>query len=238
MTNGSIVDDRQASRSRQELRCASADVLAVTPGVVPFGVTLGVTAAVGGTSVPVGLVGSLLVYGGSAQLTTISLLQAGSTAFAAVVAGALVNLRLLLYGAALEPRFRGQPRWFRLLGPQLIIDQTFLSATRRTSFSGSSFRAYWCWLGGLLGSVWLSAVAVGLVLGPVLPDLPHLWLVGAALFLGILAPRLQGRPSVAAAATAGVTAVAVAQVSVGLGLVVGGLAGMAAGTWMEGRADG
>ena len=45
-------------------------------------------------------------------------------------------------------------------------------------------------------NVW---IALGIGLGPVLPDLPHLGLVGTALFVGLLVPRLTSRPAIVAA---------------------------------------
>jgi hypothetical protein len=51
-------------------------------------------------------------------------------ALTALSAAALINVRLLLYSASIEPRFRRQPRWFRWLGPALLIDQTYLHGHR------------------------------------------------------------------------------------------------------------
>ena len=51
---------------------------------------------------------------------------------AAVVGTALVvNARHLMYSAALAPTFQSQPRWFRWLGPYLLIDQLFALTTVR-----------------------------------------------------------------------------------------------------------
>jgi predicted branched-subunit amino acid permease len=174
------------------------------------------------------VVGAVLVFGGSAQLTTLTVLHLGSGLLAAVLAGAVVNARILLYGAALEPLFRGQPKWFRLLGPQFIQDQTYLSALGRPGHDRDEFRAYWGWLSLALLTVWTGSVVVGLLVGPLLPPLPHLPLVGTALFVAMLVPKLVDMSTVTAAAVSAAVAVLVAHVLPELGILGGTVAGVVA----------
>ena len=209
-------------------RAALRDVLTVSPGIVPFGVMLGVTAVTTGAGALAAVTGALLVFGGSAQLTTMSVLHLGAGLVAAVLSGAVVNARILLYGAALEPRFRGQPTWFRLLGPLLIQDQTYLSTTARDGFGADDFRYYWGWLGCTLLAVWTGSVGLGVLVGPFLPALPHLGLVGTALFVAMLVPRLVGRQALVAAGVSAAVALLVAHVVPELGILGGTAAGVVA----------
>jgi predicted branched-subunit amino acid permease len=218
-------------------RAALRDILAVSPGVIPFGVMLGVTVVTTDTGALAGMLGAVLVYGGSAQLTAITVLHAGAGLLAAVLSGALVNARILLYSAALEPRFRSQPLWFRLVAPAFIQDQTYLSATGREEICGPRFRRYWAWLGGSLLVVWTSSVALGLAAGPLLPPLPHLGLVGTALFIAMLVPRLLTREAVLAAGVSLATAFVVARFLPELGILVGAAAGVLAATITGPRAQ-
>lgn len=207
-------------------RAAVRDIAALSPGVVPFGLMLGITVTATASGSASALVGAAWVFGGSAQLTTITVLHLGASLAAAVLSGAVVNARILLYGAALEPFFRGQPLWFRLLAPGFIQDQTYLSATGRSWAAPADFRRYWGWLGASLLAVWTASVGLGLLLAPVLPPLPHLALVGTALFIAMLVPRLIDASSLAGAAAAAVTAVAVAQFLPQLGILLGATSGV------------
>jgi predicted branched-subunit amino acid permease len=101
-------------------------------------------------------------------------------------------------------------------------------ASAREDLDDDTFRTYWLWLGGTILAVWTSSIALGVLLGPALPDLPHLPLVGTTLFVGMLAPRLVTRPAVVAAAAAGLTAGLVSQVAPALGIVAGAVAGVLA----------
>jgi predicted branched-subunit amino acid permease len=208
---------------------AAQDVLALTPALLPIGAALGVVIAASRTGDVAGLLGAPLVYGGSAQLTATTMFQHGAALAAIVGSAALVNARLVFYSATLAQRFHAQPRWFRFLGAHFIIDQTYLSALRRPEHVDQDFRRYWLCLGlGVMG-VWSAAVGLGLLLGPRLPSLPHLPLVGTALFVGMLVPRLRDRAGVAAAAASGVVASVAAHAPAGVGVLAGTVVGVAAG---------
>jgi predicted branched-subunit amino acid permease len=224
-----------ARPSHAPARDAWRDVRVVAPGVAPFGVLLGVTLSAYGEHPAAVLAGAAAVYGGSAQLATSTVLHSGAGVASAVGAGVVVGARLLLYGAALEPRFRGQPSWFRWLGPAFVLDQTYVSAALRPEYRGASFRRYWGAMGLLLLLVWLAAVGVGLVAAPLLPDLPHLVLVGAAMFLAMLVPRLVDRPAVTAAVVGGVVSAVAALLVPALAVLAGTLTGVVAATLVRRR---
>jgi predicted branched-subunit amino acid permease len=207
---------------------ALRDTLAVSSGMVSFGLVLGITIRALGRDAASGIIGAASVYGGSAQLTTVTLLAQGSLLPLAVLSGLVVNLRLLLYSAAMGDRFADGPRLFRWLAPHLIIDQTFLMSQTRRELRGASFRRYWLHLGGFVLLVWCTSVSAGELLAPVLPPLPHLTLVCTAMFLGLLVPRLTTRPAVVAAVVGATTTALVSQVVPELGIVAGALAGVAA----------
>ncbi len=208
---------------------AVRDVLTVAPGIVPFGIALGIVIASSPMGDGAGLLGAPLVCGGSAQLTATTMFQQGAGLLAVVGSALIVNARLLLYSASLATRFRAQPTWFRLAAPHFIIDQTYLASLDRPGHAGRQFRAYWLWLGLGVMAAWSAAVGIGVLVGPRLPSLPHLALAGTALFVGMLMPRVRDRPSVRAAIAAAIVAPLAAQVVPTAGVVIGVAAGMAAG---------
>jgi len=214
---------------------AARDVLAVTPALLSFGVTLGVVVASTTTGDLAGWLGAPLVYSGSAQLAATTLFNHGAGLLTIVASAVAVNARLLLYSAALAPRFQRQPRWFQLIGAHFITDQTYLSAQARPGRSGADFRAYWLGVGGGVAAVWSAAVGLGLSLGPHLPTLPHLPLASSALFLGMLTPRLREPTGRAAAIVAAAVAPVATQVVPTLGVLAGAAAGIGAGLAMRKR---
>ena len=229
---------RPAATGPSPTQQARADLLAMSSTMIPFGLALGVTVSALRVGDAASVAGGFLMYAGAAQLSATTMLSHGAAFVAVVVSAVIVNSRLLLYGAALEPAFRDQPWWFRWLGIHFIIDGSFVAAMSRPALMAdrAGFRRYWLYFGLLLLGIWTSSVAVGVLLGPVLPSLPHIGLIGLALFVSMLMPRLTSRPAVAAAATAAPrrTPDHVGRVP-SLGIIAGACAGVVAGTVTAGR---
>jgi predicted branched-subunit amino acid permease len=216
---------------------ALRDIWPMALGVVPFGLLIGVTLGRMHVGAASGLGSSALYFGGSGHIAALTLLQDGAGPAAVLAGVAVVNSRLALYAAVLQPRFADQPGWFRWLAPQVLVDQTYAVATARPDLHGAAFRRYWFTAGGAFALVWLGSNAAGLALGPVLPPHSPLEIAAPALFVGLLVPHLARRPGAVAAGVAGVVAAAASVLPSGVGLVLGALAGMLAGTAVE-RAGG
>lgn len=209
---------------------AVRDIAPVVLGLLPFGTVVGVAVHDAGVAPAPGLATSALLYGGTANIAALTLIGAGAGPAAVLLAVIVVNARLLVYGAGLEPRFRDQPAWFRWLGPQLIVDQSFAAATSRPDLADPArFRHYWLTTGAVIGAGWCSAIAGGLVLGPVLPPGTPLDIAAPATMAVLLAPRLTTRPGAAAAIAAAVVAALSAGLPHHAGLFPAALAGLVAG---------
>jgi predicted branched-subunit amino acid permease len=221
--------DRRTPRPVARLdRDGLRDVAPMVVGVAPFAVILGVM--IGQLqAVPAwaALLGAPLLYAGSAHLAVLTLLESGAGATTVVAAAAIVNARLAVYGAALEPRFRDQPGWFRWLAPHFIVDQTYAIASARPDLAEPDrFRRYWLTAGLALGAGWSAAMAAAVALGPFVPVGPALAFASTAVFVGLLVPRLRERTALRPAAIAAVVALVAAPLPHGSGLLVATLAGV------------
>lgn len=206
---------------------ATRDILPLALSVVPFGAVVGVALDKAGDAGIGALVATVLLYAGSAQLATLSVLAAGGGVLGAVLAGAIVNARLLLYSAAHGHRFRtGQPTWFRWVGPLTTVDQTFALASAAPDLVGRAFRRYWGVMGTVLGTVWITAVVLGTRLGDVLAGPSPLDMAAPATLVALLVPHLGDPRLRRVAAVAGVTALVGAGLPSGLGLAAAVLAGL------------
>jgi 4-azaleucine resistance transporter AzlC len=109
---------------------------------------------------------SVAVFSGGAQFAVVSVLAAGGAALPAVIAGVLVNARLLAMGLGVAPFLRGG-RLRRLFEAQAIVDASFVIASRQ---DGTFDR------GRLIGatlpqvSAWIAGTAIGVLAGPVSGD--------------------------------------------------------------------
>lgn len=207
---------------------AVRDILPVVLSVMPFAAVIGVTIAQAGR-VPdwAGLLAGPLMYGGSAQLAAVSLLDAGAGLATVLSTVVVVNARLTMYGAGIEPRFRRQPWWFRWLGPHFLVDQTFAVALPRDDLDDPArFRRYWLTAGLVLGVGWTATMGAALLLGPAVPAGSALDVAAPALFVGLLVPMLRRPRARRAALVAAVVAVVAAPLPNGGGLLAGAVAGV------------
>lgn len=205
-----------------------AAMLPLTIAYVPFALVIG--AAVAEVDDPVaGWAGSWLIFGGSAHLAALRGL-AGGTAAMAVVAGVLVQARLLVYGASMAPRWRAQPRWFRAVGAALLIDPTWALAERQASAEMSlrDQRRFFLGAALTLGTVWSAAIALGAVVGERLPH-AGLGLAAPVCLMALVGPRLRERDHRWAAITGSAAALVFTGGPAGMAMMVAIVCGCVAG---------
>jgi predicted branched-subunit amino acid permease len=195
-------------------------------------VSFGATCVGGGLAwwVPVAL--SVLVFAGGAQIAAVGVVLAGGSPVAAVLAGAVLNTRLLPYGFAVadvvgpaRPAVGGGfaatggtavatvRRWLaRLLGPHVITDESVAFALRQDSAERRR-SAFWA-CGIALFALWNVSVLLGVALGSVMRDTNAFGLDATfpAVMLALALPTLTSRPTRIAAGTGAVIAVALTPV--------------------------
>lgn len=214
-----------------------AGVWALAPllvGVVPFGMIYGVLALANGLSPAAALAMSSILFAGSAQFLFCQLIGAGAPATIIVAEVGLLNLRHLLYSAALAPRLAHLPRRWKLTLAYLLTDEAFAAINRREIEDQLHPYRHWFYLGaGLaLWTGWQLSTAAGVLLGA---RLPSDWPLDFALpltFIAIVAPLIRDRATLAAAVVAGFVALLVAGLPFKLGLLAATLAGMMVGWWV------
>lgn len=211
---------------------------AVSPlllAVVPFGLVLGVTAAATVVGGILGIATSSIIFAGAAQLVTVQLLDGGTSLFVVILTALVVNVRHLMYSAAMAPHFSEFPQRSRWLLPYLLTDQAFaVSMTRYETTDDPLYkRWYFAGAGLTLWTSWQIATVTGVLLGAQIPDSLGLSFAIPLVFLALLIPVVQTRPGLLAAVVGGLVAVAAFDAPYGLGLVIGALVGISAGVVAE-----
>jgi 4-azaleucine resistance transporter AzlC len=133
-------------------------------GVAVFvlGLTFGALARADGWGLVAPLVGSVVIFSGSAQFTLATVLGAGGSVPAAVAAASLINARFLPMGLSVAPSLKGG-RWRRCLEGQSVVDGSWVAAHLgggrfdRARLMGATAMQYPAWVGG---------TALGLFLAP------------------------------------------------------------------------
>src|ERR671933_2225578 len=168
--------------------------------VFPFGVSFGLLARSVGMGPVAPIVMSATTFAGSAQFAVASILDAGGTAAAAILAAVLLNVRYAPISISVGDIFGGAaPK--RLVQSQLIVDESWALSTR----GGGRFdRNVLLGAGLLLYPSWVAGTTLGVFGAGVLGNPARLGLDAAfpALFLALLVPQLRGRRALAAAVAA------------------------------------
>jgi 4-azaleucine resistance transporter AzlC len=178
-------------------------------GYVPIGLAYGVLAQKAGLSALNTLLMSLLVYAGSAQLIAVGLFAGGASVLSIVLTTFVVNLRHLLFSAAVAP-FLQHWRKIDLAGfAYELTDETFAVHSAQFASEGVPGRAEVFATNVTAQVSWILGTALGVLLGSVIADVKPLGLDYAlpAMFIALLILQIQDRVQVAVALLAGALSV-------------------------------
>jgi 4-azaleucine resistance transporter AzlC len=208
----------------------AAGIRAAVPLVVPtllIGASFGVAASTVGWGVVAPVVMSAIVFSGAAQFAIASVLGAGGSVVAAVLAGSLIATRFLAMGVAIGPSMRGGPLR-RALEGQAVVDASLVLARvgdarygpRR--LLGATAPQYACWTTGTL---------IGVLVGDRIADPEALGLdaVFPAFFVVLVAGELTTRAARVTAAVAALIVIALIPVAPPGVPVIAACAAVAAG---------
>jgi predicted branched-subunit amino acid permease len=195
---------------------------------VPFALVLGVAMTESAMPTAIAWSTNIVVFAGASQLATVSL-AATATWLTLVATASVINLRHVMYSAALSPRFADQPRWFRRLGPFLLIDQLFALVGPRAEMSSRAWRRYYLAAGLFYFVSWMVVVTVGLVVGSSIPAAWRFDVAAALMFAGLVALGIADRPGVIAAVAGAVGCAIGLRAPNGSGILIGAIVGVVVG---------
>lgn len=209
------------------------EVAPLAIGVAIYGLAFGLLAVQAGFgTLQVGVMGGIVFAGGS-QIVATERLAAGAGAFAAVLAGLALNVRLLLVTASIRDIYANRPWWQVALGAHLTTDENWaLMLAQRVKGRDVG---YWYLVGGgaCLLLVWCAATVLGVIFARVIPDPKALGMDFAftAAFIAIARSLWKGKSDLLPWLTAaGVVALVTraAGLEPSWGLILGGIAGAGA----------
>lgn len=205
-------------------------------GVFPFGVIYGALALNAGLSPAASQLMSSVVFAGSAQFVSTQLFRESAPGLIIILTIAVVNLRHVLYSASLAPYLKDLSMKWKVALAYLLTDEAYAPSAIHYEKEGATPTSHYFVLGaGLaLWLVWQLSTAVGVFLGAEIPAWLPLDFALPLTFIAMLIPALKNRPTVAAALSAGLVALAARSLPFKLGLILAALTGVVVGTLLEG----
>tara|TARA_B100002052_G_scaffold230039_1_gene212674 strand:+ start:1450 stop:2208 length:759 start_codon:yes stop_codon:yes gene_type:complete len=199
--------------------------------VLPFGLIAGVVTASLGYSPWIATALSVCIFAGTSQIAAIQLVDDGAPLVVILLTVLFINLRFMMYSAAIAPYFRGARRVVKAAVAYFLTDQAFMIGL--AGFEGRATRrrrvAFYLGAAGSLWAGWQVATVVGAVAGASIPPDWGLNFAVPLTFIALLVPAITDRASFAAAVTGGVVATAAHALPWHLGLIVGAVSGIGAG---------
>jgi len=206
-------------------------------GVFPFGMIYGALALNAGLSAFASQMMSSIVFAGSSQFVTAQLVQDAAPGFVIILTIAVVNLRHMLYSASLAPYLRDLPMKWKILLSYLLTDEAYAPSIIKYEEEGEKPFSHWFLFGAgfSLWFIWQVSTALGIFLGTEMPEDIPLEFALPLTFIAMVVPILKKRPIIAAAVSAGITALLAYHLPFKLGLILAALVGIIVGTVLEGK---
>lgn len=171
-------DERQplVMRLSQELSEGIFDTLPLALGVAAYGFAFGIFAAQAGmTELQTGFMGAF-VFAGSSQLIAVERFVGGAGAWAAILAGLSLNLRIFLMTASMQAIFKGKPIWKILLGLHLTADENWALWHAKRAIGKNVGYDYFLGSGLCIFLAWVLATLMGVMLVQIMPSVRALGL--------------------------------------------------------------
>lgn len=206
-------------------------------GTGAWALVVGVAMIKTGLSVPMALGMTILVYAGSAQIAALPLIAAGAPIWVVLFTALVINLRLMIYSAALSPMVREFSMAWRLLLGYNTTDTGFVLLMQHVEQYPDRPHRKWFFFGTAVGNwlVWQIMTVVGIVLGSQIPADWGLDFAGTLALAALAMLSLFNPYAGAGALVAGGVALAASALPLKLGLITAIVAGIATAMILEAR---
>lgn len=170
-------------------------ILPIISGIVPFGAVMGSAFAEAKLSFFQAMLMNTAVYAGAAQLATTDLMKMNAAWFVVVATGLIINLRFLLYSAAMAPYMRETGFFQKFFVSFTLTDQSYAAMTANTDKISSNKEAIEFYLGTAVCMLltWHAAVIAGFVFGNFAPASLALDFAIPLSFVALLVPTIKSK---------------------------------------------
>jgi predicted branched-subunit amino acid permease len=204
-------------------------------GIAAWGLVTGVAMSRSGLSTTQAIGMSLLVFAGSAQLASVPLMAAGLPIWTVLLTATLVNVRFVIFSAAIQPHFKQLPLARRALVGYLNGDLNFVLFTQRYPRVGPDpgKAGFFFGVSAANWTAWQLSSIAGILLATQIPDAWGVGFAGTLALIALVLPLAARWPGNLAVAVAAIVAVVSASLPYRMNIVLAVVAGIAVGVAAE-----
>lgn len=168
-------------------------IVPIISGIIPFGAVMGSAFAEAKLSFYQAMFMDTVVYAGAAQLATTELMRLNTATFVVVVTGLIINLRFLLYSAALSPSLEKSSPWVKFFCAFTLTDQSYAAMTANHDKFTTDEEAVQFYMGTAVAMLlaWHLSVVAGYIFGNFAPASLNLDYAIPLSFVALLIPTLK-----------------------------------------------
>jgi predicted branched-subunit amino acid permease len=203
-------------------------MLPVIVGVVPFGIVMGTVAAHAELNFSQSFLMNIFVFAGASQLAAVDLMTKHTESVVVIATGLTINLRFLLYSAALSPILQRASLLKKLVCAYCLTDQNYtvmIGNQKHLHTHADSLRFYF---GASLCMflAWNISVALGFVFGNVAPASWSLEYAVPLSFVALVMPTMKDRRYIYVAVFSSVASLCLSSMPFRLGLLLSSFLGI------------
>lgn len=227
MSNAAALEIPTEKQAFKEAVKTSAPTM---PGIFAWGMVTSMAMVKSGLTIWQALGMVLIVFAGSAQLAALPLIAANASVWVVFATAMVVNLRFVIFAAAIGPHLSHLPWYKRVYYGYLNADLTMAlfparfpySTLHQTAGKAGYFLGIcypnWC--------AWQAGSVIGILLASQIPNSWGIAFAGTLALLGVMIPLIVNSAALAGVAVAAIVAIAAAGLPYRLGLVIAVLCGM------------
>lgn len=173
-------------------------ILPIISGIIPFGAVMGSAFAEAKLSFFQAMLMNTTVYAGAAQLATTDLMKMNAAWFVVIATGLIINLRFLLYSAAMAPYMRQASALKKFLVSFTLTDQSYAAMTANSDKISTNEEAIQFYLGtaACMLITWHLSVIAGFAFGNFAPASLSLDYAIPLSFVALLVPTIKSKKHV------------------------------------------
>ena len=214
-------------------------MLPILTGVIPFGLVMGTVASNAQLDLIQTMAMNFIVFAGAAQLASVDLMTQNTSALVIIATGLIINLRFMLYSAALAPFVQKSNIFVKAICAYSLTDQSYaaLAANQhRLKDIKDSLQFY---IGASIPMIlgWQASVVLGYSFGNFAPSSLSLEYAVPLSFVALVIPTLKSRHYIYVAALASILSILLKEMPYNLGLLVSGLSSISFGAFLTRKAS-
>ena len=209
-------------------------MLPIITGVIPFGLVMGTVSATSGLDLLQSIGMNIFVFAGASQLVAVDLMGIKTGIIIVVATALIINLRMILYSAALSDLVKDLPTPMKALVSYWVTDQSYsvLVANQENLNSKKDKVAFYIGASFIMYFTWQVSVLFGFYFGNFAPKSLSLEFAVPISFVCLVLPTIKNKNYLIVGIVSATLAVFLKSMPYNLGLLTSAFIAIAVGTYL------